>query len=164
MDSQRPEKQMRSTCPILSADTNPAMIDRYMLTLRVSPLVTEDTNPRRHRRLPVLAFADMRLTLHSPGTASQTRDSDRYASAPAFAAARPIHPCTGVRSVRRDFVSRRKGIRSHPHGPSSVATAALRRDASPSVVRCGPAQTPVRALATVLLTPVANRSSHHNLP
>ena len=31
-----------------------------------------------------------------------------------FAAVQPVHPCTVVRSVRRDYPSRRKDIRPHP--------------------------------------------------
>jgi len=83
-----------------------------------------------------------------PAPASQRRDSDRCAPAvtlrcpaplrtcrhfrvpafavsdsPCLAAARPSHPCLGVRSVRRDLISRRKRHPPSPSRTSSVATS-----------------------------------------
>jgi hypothetical protein len=54
----------------------------------------------------------------------------------------PVHRCTIVRSVRRDYSSRRKGIRTHPC-PRPASASQRRdsdRDASPSIVSLRPSR------------------------
>jgi hypothetical protein len=85
----------------------------------------------------------MRLTLPSPGDGeSEARLRPRRFTIHGFAAAQTAHPCAVVRSVRRDFVSRRKDIRPYPPG-SRTKRPSIRcyRIAALSCSARGPAQT-----------------------
>jgi hypothetical protein len=82
----------------------------------------------------VRSFATVLLALHSPriGKSGAQARPLRF-TIHGFAAALPSHPCLGVRSVRRDFVSRRKGTRPHLHSAAAafaiVIGAAVGNDA-----------------------------------
>jgi hypothetical protein len=79
---------------------------------------------------PASASMHMLLTMFSPGTGGP---ETRLRSATLRLLPRcgqPSHPCLGVRSVRRDFVSRR---RTHPISPSRISVADAHRSVATSM-------------------------------
>jgi hypothetical protein len=114
---------------------------------------------------PVVAFAGVRLTLHSSGDG----DSEARLRAASRDFGRGALACVAAPAAMDE------GLTTHPLAPNLGGIAAEPRERRPSFCRalpfvrchreaaqscfaCGPARTPVRAFATVLLTHVAMRA------